>query len=206
MKRILCFGDSNIWGYIPVSGKRYNKETRWSGILSALLKDKYILTEAGCCNRTAFSDNPSGTELTGYKILPKYIDSSIDIVILAAGINDTQIIYNNTPKDFEEGITKLVYIIRNTSPSAEIIITVPPVINENIKKTDFKYLFDSSSEEKAKKLSEIYKNTADNLQSNFFDFNDFVEVSPLDGLHLSAEAHKKIAYKLYDYITENFDN
>ena len=28
-KRIICFGDSNTWGYDPVSGSRYDENTRW---------------------------------------------------------------------------------------------------------------------------------------------------------------------------------
>ena len=27
-KRIICFGDSNTWGYDPVSGSRYDENTR----------------------------------------------------------------------------------------------------------------------------------------------------------------------------------
>ena len=33
---ILCFGDSNTYGYIPNSGKRYNSNVRWSGILKSI--------------------------------------------------------------------------------------------------------------------------------------------------------------------------
>ena len=34
MKEILCFGDSNTYGLIPGTNRRYNRETRWTGILS----------------------------------------------------------------------------------------------------------------------------------------------------------------------------
>ena len=33
MKRILCYGDSNTWGYIPENGKRYDNLTRWTKVL-----------------------------------------------------------------------------------------------------------------------------------------------------------------------------
>ena len=36
MKKVLCFGDSNTFGFIQESGKRYDKNTRWSGILAQL--------------------------------------------------------------------------------------------------------------------------------------------------------------------------
>ncbi len=67
MKEILCFGDSNTFGFIPGSGQRYNKTERWSGILSGLLSENYRIIEAGCNNRTAFSPNPEGDLFTGTK-------------------------------------------------------------------------------------------------------------------------------------------
>ena len=30
MKNILCFGDSNTWGYDPVTGSRYAYDVRWT--------------------------------------------------------------------------------------------------------------------------------------------------------------------------------
>ena len=30
MIRILCYGDSNTWGYIPGTGKRFDENTRWT--------------------------------------------------------------------------------------------------------------------------------------------------------------------------------
>ena len=83
MKKILCFGDSNTWGYIPNLGARYDENTRWTSILQNLLGKNYEIVEAGCCNRTCFIDNPDGIEQTGYKVLPKYLDNTFDIVIIA---------------------------------------------------------------------------------------------------------------------------
>ena len=52
MKQIICYGDSNTFGYIPGSGKRYPKDIRWTGVLSNLLGDEYKVIEEGCNNRT----------------------------------------------------------------------------------------------------------------------------------------------------------
>ena len=47
-KRIVCFGDSNTWGYIPTGG-RYDEETRWPMRMEKLLGRDYTLVveEAG---------------------------------------------------------------------------------------------------------------------------------------------------------------
>ena len=36
MKKILCYGDSNTFGFNPENGKRFDNLTRWSGILKHL--------------------------------------------------------------------------------------------------------------------------------------------------------------------------
>ena len=57
MVEIVCFGDSNTFGFNPKNGKRYDENTRWSGILKRKLKDKFNVIEAGCNNRTCYSIN-----------------------------------------------------------------------------------------------------------------------------------------------------
>ena len=37
MKQIICFGDSNTYGYIPGTGKRYPWGIRWTSILNEKL-------------------------------------------------------------------------------------------------------------------------------------------------------------------------
>ena len=87
MKKVLCFGDSNTYGFIPSSGRRYDKNIRWSGIIQTLAQNNFEVIEAGCNNRTAFCDNPAGFNETGYKILPSFLTPDINVVILAIGIN-----------------------------------------------------------------------------------------------------------------------
>ena len=40
MKKILCYGDSNTFGYVPEDGSRYPKNIRWTGILGEYLGNK----------------------------------------------------------------------------------------------------------------------------------------------------------------------
>jgi lysophospholipase L1-like esterase len=42
-KRILCFGDSLTWGYIPGTKlHRHRADVRWPGVLQRDLGDKYL--------------------------------------------------------------------------------------------------------------------------------------------------------------------
>lgn len=199
MKKILCFGDSNTYGFIPQSGLRYDKNTRWTGILQSLWRNELEVIEAGCNNRTAFIDNPAGIEQTGYKILPKYLKTEyFDIIILAIGVNDLQLFFKPTLKEFEQGIEKLVQITKELSPKSKIILTCPAKLNlDGINNGIFNYQFDEISVEKSYHLPQIYKKLAEKHACKLVDLNEIAKVSPLDGLHFSAESHKTIAENLY---------
>ena len=199
MKKILCFGDSNTYGFIPQSGLRYDKNTRWTGILQSLCRNELEVIEAGCNNRTAFVDNPAGAEQTGYKILPEYFTKDyFDIVVLAIGINDLQLFFRPTLEEFEQGIEKLIKITKDLSPNAKIILVCPSKLDlAGIKSGVFSFQFDEISVEKSYHLPQIYKKLAEKHARKLVDLNEIAKVSPLDGLHFSAESHKTIAENLY---------
>lgn len=199
MKKVLCFGDSNTYGFVPEKCTRYDKNTRWTGILQALCGSDFSIIEGGCNNRTAFVDNPAGVEQTGYKILPEYFTKDyFDIVVLAIGINDLQLFFRPTLEEFEQGIEKLIKITKDLSPNAKIILVCPSKLDlAGIKSGVFSFQFDEISVEKSYHLPQIYKKLAEKYACKLVDLNEIVKVSPLDGLHFSAESHKKIAEKLY---------
>lgn len=199
MKKVLCFGDSNTYGFVPEKCTRYDKNTRWTGVLQALCGSDFSIIEGGCNNRTAFVDNPAGAEQTGYKILPEYFTKDyFDIVVLAIGINDLQLFFRPTLEEFEQGMEKLIKITKDLSPNAKIILVCPSKLDlAGIKSGVFSFQFDEISVEKSYHLPQIYKKLAEKHACKFVDLNEIVKVSPLDGLHFSAESHKKIAENLY---------
>ena len=196
MKKILCFGDSNTFGYNPNNGSRYNENSRWTGILKNLCKNNYEIIEAGCNNRTAFSNNPDGIQFTGYMILPEYLKKFYDIIILAIGINDLQKFYNPTLEEFETGIENIIKKIRESLPNCNIIILSPSHITENILNSNFRFMFNQTSIEKSKQITPIYEKIANEYNCKFLDLNKIVIPSEIDGLHYEVEAHKKIAQSI----------
>ena len=52
MKTILCYGDSNTYGYNPETGFRYPYEQRWTSILQKNLGDSAIVIPEGLNGRT----------------------------------------------------------------------------------------------------------------------------------------------------------
>lgn len=196
MKKILCFGDSNTFGYNPHNGSRYDENSRWTGILKNLCKEKFEIIEAGCNNRTAFSNNPEGVQFTGYKILSEYLKEFYDIIIFAIGINDLQKFYNPTLKEFETGIENLIKCIKENLPNNNLIILSPSHITENILNSNFRFMFNQTSIEKSKQITPIYEKIANKYNCKFLDLNKIVTPSEIDGLHYEIEEHKKIAQSI----------
>lgn len=206
MKKILCFGDSNTYGYIPGSGERYDKDTRWTGLLSSYLPN-YKIIEEGMNNRNGFFKNPSGLKLSGSEYLPIFLQNNkdIDICILALGTNDAQFFYNLDENVTAKGLKNLITSIKEVNPKAKIILIPPVKISENILEHGFSIQFDKNSIDVVHRIFPIYRKFAQINDCLYFDFNEFVCPSELDGLHYSAKSHKIIAKKLAEFIFENID-
>lgn len=202
MKRIFCFGDSNVFGYIPQNGGRYDKNTRWTGVLQDIAGTEFEIIEAGCNNRTAFSRNPDGIMYTGCDILPQLLSEDLDCVVLAVGINDLQPFYITYLSDIKEGIEGLIDIVRSKCPRAVIILAAPSVLSEDILRGNFSCLFDETSIEKSFQMANIYSAAARLKNCEFINFENIARVSYLDGLHYDAMAHRKIAEAVFEKLKE----
>lgn len=207
--RILCYGDSNTWGYIPASDHlRYDINTRWTRLLAKRLGDSYEIIEEGLNSRTLISNDPRpGKEgKSGYDYLIPCLDSQdpIDLVILMLGTNELKYSNNKTPEEIgtilEEKFVKVILNrksqISNKYP--KLLIVTPPLVNEDAdEETKQKYL---NATEKSYKLNEIYKEIA--IKNNCY-FVDNEGLTPgIDGIHLNEEKHKLLAEKIYNKITK----
>ena len=74
MAAILCYGDSNTWGCIPLRGsepaRRFPPETRWPGVLRRELGDGHWVVEEGLNGRTTVWDDPLEPHRNGRTLLP----------------------------------------------------------------------------------------------------------------------------------------
>ena len=204
LKKILCFGDSNTYGYIPNNGARYDKNTRWTGVLSLLSHGKFEIIEDGCNNRTAFAANSAGKIFTGYEILPELLADDFNAVVLAIGINDTQFLYNLSSIEIASGVEKLINIVKVKSPQAKILLVAPSILTDDVLNGNFACLFDRTSIEKSRQLPLLYQKIAEKQNIEFLDLNSVAKTSSLDGLHYAPEQHLKIAQVIFTRLSELF--
>jgi lysophospholipase L1-like esterase len=92
MKNILCFGDSNTWGYSPTSTERYCVDKCWGNILGRTLGKDYHIIEEGLNGRTIASQLPERNDLSGKECIVMLLESHrpLGLVIIMLGTNDLQ--------------------------------------------------------------------------------------------------------------------
>ena len=193
MKKILCYGDSNTYGFNPSDFGRYTEDERWSGILKQKLASKFDIIEEGMNNRTGFVDNPAGFEYSAQKHFPVLIESfdKIDIVILSVGTNDLQFLFDLELEDVKEKLENLINIAK--TKTGKIILIPSVILDKRILNGFFKSQFDEKSIAKSLKMGKIYRTVAKETGCEIFDINEFAKPSDTDGLHYSKDSHKVIA-------------
>lgn len=206
LKAILCYGDSNTWGFIPTEGKRYEKDIRWTGVLAALLGEQYYVIEEGLNGRTTVFDDPFMEQRNGKKSLIPCLESHapLDLVILALGANDLKKHLGTTAIAAAKGIGILAEIIRKTPECGhnnqipKILILAPTPFGTNISQLRPNANFGEDAYMQSLRLAAEYQKVADTLSVQFLDAGKYSATSPRDGLHLEKDSHLSLGKAVYN--------
>ena len=207
MVTVLCYGDSNTFGYIPETGMRYPRDIRYPGRLQKLLGDDYAVIEEGCNGRTTIHDDPIDGWKNGLDYLKPCLNSHkpIDIVVLMLGSNDLKETFHLTAKEIADGASILMEVIRNFTQEKQgyiprIILVSPPEIGGGIKTSPFCGAFYENAIVESRKFPEFYKAVAEKYGCIFFNAAEYIYPSEVDSLHLTPEGHSVLAEKLCEVI------
>ena len=202
--QILCFGDSNNWGYIPVIGGRYAPAVRWTGVMAERLGPRFSVIEEGQSGRTTVWDDPLEGDKNGLRYLPACLESHmpLDLVILMLGTNDLKARFSLTALDIALGAERLVQVILKSGcgvdgNSPAILLAAPPSINP---------LDDTGSEmfyggkQKSASLAQRYKAVAEKWGCGFLDVGAVINVDATDGIHYSEASHRTLGNTVADQV------
>ncbi len=204
MIRILCYGDSNTWGFRPDKPfTRFPHTIRWTGVLRMLLGDGYEVIEEGLNGRTTVWDDPFGNHKNGKTYLPPCLEShsELDLVILMLGTNDLKAYFNLTPADVAQGLKALHGIVKSSGAgrdgaAPEILIISPPPLG---KLTLLAGAYGDAPLKSLHLAQEIERITR-LFGCHFMNAGKIVTSSPIDGVHWEADQHQLFAEAVLEKI------
>lgn len=194
MKKVLCYGDSNTYGYDPRDGGRYIAEHRWVDILES---DELCLINEGLNGREIPTCDYE------YKYLERIVRQNLhcDMMILALGVNDAyNMRHSKADKIADRWRTTFNQVpalseYRNLGKT--IVLVAPPV--------GFVDGWGSDSEkniiEALTNLPREYEKLANELSIEFADSNKWDIEMSFDGVHFSELGHKNFAKGIFEFFT-----
>lgn len=195
MKRILCYGDSNTWGYNPVTKNRFDKHERWTGSLSQALGSHYDIIEEGLNGRTTVWDDPIEEYKNGREYLIPCLETHkpLDLIIIFLGVNDLKKRFSLSAYDIAEGVLVLVQIVQKSNTGVmngapQVLLIASPPVGELIA---FAEMFEGA-DVKSRKLTEHYRRVAAETGCPFLDASTIITSSDLDGIHFEQSEHAKL--------------
>lgn len=205
-KRILCYGDSNTWGYDAFMDGRFEEEVRWTGCLGKLLGDKYTVIEEGLCGRTTVFDDPLNEGMNGLSYLYPCMmsHSPLDLLIVMLGTNDCKERFALTSRNIACGMKRLLlkaWQIPAWREKPHILLVAPGAIEPECEMSSVGDEMGICAR-RSSKLADEYKVIAQEMGIDFIDAGTFVKMNTLDYMHLDQESHRVLAEKINEYLED----
>lgn len=210
-KRVLCFGDSNTWGFDPATGDRFPKNIRWVGRLVHLLGEDFDVVSEGLNGRTAAGPDPVMRLNSAYDDLTVALRSHkpIDHVVLMLGTNDFKRRFARSENDIATGLGQLIDLVLKSDevvgkPSQRLTLVAPLSIRldgtldpaqAESRTVEFKDAVGVSE-----RLPNVLVDLAKDRRCAFLDPNETLKSSERDAIHWDAETHAAFAQILVAHL------
>ena len=150
----------------------------------------------------------SGAGLDGSAYLPAAVASHLplDLVVIMLGTNDLQARFDRTPDEIAQGVKMLVESVRAMDGAAwteyaapRVLVVAPPPLVETDR---FPSEVFAGGVAKSLALSARYRETAAAAGAEFLDAGAVTRTDGVDGLHLSADAHRRLGLAIAGKVRE----
>lgn len=199
MKNILCYGDSNTWGYDSVNDSRFSWDERYPGILSRKLGPEYHVAENGLCGRTTQYESNKEPFVNGRKgaLFCAEVHRPLDFAVIMLGTNDCKAMYHAEVYEIRDGIRNIGRCF--AGKGAQVILIAPPVMR-NIEESPFFAEFGAGAEEKSDLLKYEYETLSEEEGWLYLDAGEIVTPGRYDRIHVDKEGHRKLAEAIWEMI------
>ena len=232
MKQILCFGDSNTWGYDGESRKRLPWGKRWTSLLQEKFDvetakqgiqagnntadqreagnaehksgESVRIIEEGLCGRTTIFEDPLRDGRRGTALLPTLLEThdGVDVIVLMLGTNDCKTVFGASAEVIGKGIARLLDQIAAYAPEAKVLLMSPIYLGEKVWQEGYDQEFSRESVIVSRNLQPVYEKIAAERHISFLPAASYVHCCDADQEHLNAAGHKKFAEVVYRKVQE----
>jgi lysophospholipase L1-like esterase len=198
---ILCYGDSNTWGYQASTAERLGRWERWPGVLQRALGDDVYVIEEGQNGRTTVFDVPFEPDRNGLTYLPVALQTHhpVDLVVIDLGTNDLFLPGVNAYRTAHGAMKLAELVLASDAGIADeapaVLVLVPPPF-ATLGAWDRGE--SPEAERESQRLSQAFVDAAaaslewDGVSIPLLDLRDRVTSSPIDGIHFEADGHRSI--------------
>ncbi|MBO6758184.1 MAG: SGNH/GDSL hydrolase family protein [Roseibium sp.] len=200
---VVCFGDSNTWGFNPVDRTRYPAAQRWPRQLQHILGPDYYVIEEGLNGRTTVFEDPVAGDKSGlaHLAIVRKTHMPIDLLIIMLGTNDLQTRFGLSTEAIGRAMGRLLYAANQSTDDAEgrppNVLLVSPAPLGKLAGTPYEAFFSGlESQRQSARLASVYKDQAELYGAAYFDAGSVVSVSPEDAIHLGPDMQAPLAEAL----------
>lgn len=172
---VVCFGDSNTYGYDPRSylGGRYDPNSRWVDILA---------TETGW---TISNMGQNGREIPS--MFPNF-PADTDLLIVMLGTND--LLQGKSPEQAAERLERFLSSL--SLDRGKILVIAPPPVKRGAWVPNQQLIDDSHA------FAQLCQNLAEQLGTRFADAGKWDISLAYDGVHFTEQGHRAFAAGLLE--------
>ena len=190
MKRILCLGDSNTYGFDPRSyfGSRYPAEIRWT---DRIAREGYTILNEGENGRRILRED-------SFPMVNRIITDSSPLngIVIMLGTND--ILTGAAARQAREHMGRLISFIVTCVEPAKVLLLAPPPLKRGEWVQDDRLIRESEN------LGKEYAELAHTCGILFADAGEWGIDLTFDGVHFSPEGHRRMAQKIRDILDRKF--
>lgn len=189
MRRVLCYGDSNTFGYNPHSfwGAAYPDDVRWTGILRS---HGWDVSNCGQNGREIPSSD--GELLAVERLIASAMP--IDFIVILLGTNDFLNHPHFTAENVRDRMEKLLRRILSCYWNLQIVLVSPTPLRDGAWVQDPRILTESV------RLAPRLRILAETLGVAFADAGAWNIAIDFDGVHFRPEGHATFARRLLEVL------
>lgn len=170
MMKVICFGDSNTFGYNPYARCGEPYDHRWTDIFADITGWQVI------------NEGVNGREVPEEAAS---ISSDVDMFLVMLGTND--LLQLDTP---EAAANRMESFLSNVDPSKVVLIAPPPMVFGD-------WVQDEELIEDSVRISALYRDLSERLGLRFLNAGDWNIPLAYDGVHFTEAGQTVFANKLY---------